>query len=116
MDSRGYDCSGLVIASMCRVLDIQPHTWPHNLRHAVQLQAYATDKHAEPGDIQFYYYEDGGVHLGIATTPVICVHASGKTRQVEEGMAADGALPIDMRAVAAGQLFDIILSERTFSS
>lgn len=111
MDPAGYDCSGLVIASMCRVLDMQPQEWPHHLRHAKQLEVFATDKPFEPGDVQFYYYEDGGVHMGISTMPDICVHASGRTRLVEESMAADGAPPIDQRAMAAETLRDIIFTE-----
>jgi len=111
MDPTGYDCSGLVIASMCRVLDMPVHQWPRALRHAGQLQQYANEKDFEPGDVQFYYYEDGGVHLGISTMPDICVHASGKTRLVEESMAADGAPPIAQRALAAEHLREIALTE-----
>ena len=108
----GYDCSGLVIASMCRVLNLQPRDWPSTLRHAVQLQKYSTVNDFEPGDIQFYYYDNGGVHSGIATTsPDICVFASGKTRRVEEGFAADGAAPLAQQSLAAIHLRDIVLAE-----
>lgn len=111
MDPMGYDCSGLVVASMCRVLDMQPQTWPRHLRHAKQLEVFTTDKPLEPGNVQFYYYEDGGVHMGISTMPGICVHASGKTGFVEESMAADGAPPIDQRTMAAEALRDIVFTE-----
>jgi hypothetical protein len=112
MDALGYDCSGLVVASMCRVLDIHPQDWPRNLRHAVQLQRYSVIKDFEPGDIQFYYYDGGGIHSGIATaSPDVCVYASGKTQQVQEGFAADGASPIAQRSLAALQLRDIVLAE-----
>lgn len=112
MDAQGYDCSGLVVASMCRALDMQPRDWPRSLRHAVQLQRYSVAKGFQPGDIQFYYYESGGIHSGIATTsPDICVYASGKTRQVQEGFAADGASPVAQRSLAAAQLRDIVLAE-----
>ncbi|HJP96083.1 MAG TPA: hypothetical protein VJ843_01795 [Candidatus Saccharimonadales bacterium] len=116
VDPTGYDCSGLVVASMCRVLGLQPGAWPRHLRHSVQLQQHATEKIFAPGDIQFYYYENGGVHSSIATTsPDVSVYASGRTRLVEEGFAADGAPPIGMRSVAADVLCDIVRAELLLS-
>lgn len=108
MDPSGYDCSGLVIAGMCRAMDIQPTDWPRHLRHAGQLQRYATEKQFEFGDVHFYYYDTGGVHMGVATSPDICVHASGKTQLVEESFAADGAPPIAIRSLSAMHLQEIV--------
>ena len=109
---QGYDCSGLVIASMCRILQIQPSEWPRTLRHAVQLQKHAVLKRFEPGDVQFYYYKSGGVHSGISTTsPDTCVYASGRTGLVQEEFAADGAQPIAQRSIAPEHLRDIVFAE-----
>jgi len=84
----GYDCSGLVIASMCGVLGIGVEQWPWDCRHLVQLESLAVVGHrASAGDIVIM---DGGEpedpfsHIGIQALGQY-IHASGRVRLVVEG-------------------------------
>lgn len=90
MDSAGFDCSGLVIASVCDVLDIQPEEWPRDYRHIRQFEALADDQPTLPGDVLLIdsRTESGRqhrTHVGIVSGPETIIHANGLTAIVEEG-------------------------------
>lgn len=111
MDSvGGFDCSGLVIASMSRILQIDPTAWPRALRHTQQFAAHATEKPFEPGDVTFYISGNGLIHMGVAATPQESIHASGISKMVEQGVATDvhGEFTA-IHALAADHLADIVL-------
>jgi hypothetical protein len=89
MDSEGYDCSGLAIASLCEVLNISTTEWPRELRHTQQLSSLATEEKFEPGDLRLFYSAKNRIHMGIATSTQEVIHASGLTNTVEESMVTD---------------------------
>lgn len=89
MDSAGFDCSGLAIASLCDVLGISQLEWPRELRHTIQLRTLEADEEYEPGDWRLFYNSKNQTHLGIATQTHEVVHASGVTNIVEEGSVDD---------------------------
>lgn len=88
MDDTGYDCSGLVIRSLCDALGISHEEWPMQLRHSYQLNSFASEQSAQPGDIALiesisangYRYN---THMGIQVGGDTLIHASGKSRIVE---------------------------------
>lgn len=68
----GYDCSGLVIASLCDVLDMATEQWPEDIRHVTQLHTrLAEEAEPEAGDILIY-----ASHIGILTSHVSLIHPS----------------------------------------
>lgn len=89
MDSQGYDCSGLAVASLCEVLGISTVEWPREFRHTQQLATLAIDEGGAPGDFRLYYSSGNRIHLGIAASAQEVIHASGLTRVVEEGIVTD---------------------------
>jgi hypothetical protein len=91
MDSAGFDCSGLAIASLCDVLAISPREWPRELRHTAQLRSLETEEEHEPGDWKLFYNTKNQTHLGVATETDEVVHASGITKIVEEGIVEDAS-------------------------
>jgi len=106
MDNMGYDCSGLAIRSLCDVLGVNHKDWPMQLRHSYQLNSFACERTAEPGDIMLIESEsDTGyrynTHIGIQTDEDgILIHASGKSRLVERSIPMGVILQqstIDMR-------------------
>jgi hypothetical protein len=86
----GYDCSGLVIASVCDVLGVATSAWPPNLRHAKQLLALSqTAEDPRIGDALLYvsYKQPDAklvTHIGVFAEAGVVVHASGVTGMVEE--------------------------------
>ncbi|HSW91663.1 MAG TPA: NlpC/P60 family protein [Candidatus Saccharimonadales bacterium] len=105
-DLEGYDCSGLVIASLCEALHISTSQWPRELRHTQQLAELAVDKEFEPGDIRLYYSHNNRIHLGIATSTEQAIHASGLTNAVERSIVVDPSGSFEAtRVIAAQSLF-----------
>jgi NlpC/P60 family protein len=106
---KGYDCSGLVITSLCRVLGIETEEWPREYRHSYQLKPFGESRDPEFGDILlidsqaddgYQYNTDMGLH--VASRHVI--HANGKTRVVDEGEVMGtitGIKTVDMSALAS---------------
>jgi cell wall-associated NlpC family hydrolase len=92
MDNRGYDCSGLVIASFCEVYGIKPEQWPQELRHVRQLDPHQVGGSCRPGDVLLYFgTEFSRAHTSIAILGGRAIHASGKSKRVEEvsGIVSD---------------------------
>jgi hypothetical protein len=90
LSDNGYDCSGLVIASLSDVLGILPEHWPRDLRHVKQLETIAEATTPEAGDMLVYLPETipnrtPRNHIGIFVTATSVIHASGMSRLVEEG-------------------------------
>jgi|GEM_PF-2096484 len=112
MDIEGHDCSGLAIASICEVLAIETARWPRNLRHTRQLSRLATDEDFGPGDLRLYYSFKNRIHLGIATTAIEVVHASGLTNRVEESAVTnlDGSFAA-VRTIAAKSIEMLLASQ-----
>ena len=87
---RGYDCSGLIIASLCEVLEISTAQWPHEFRHAVQMRAVATGgTQPKRGDVVYMSHPEKSwyKHLGVMSDPHKFIHATpyqGDGHQVVE--------------------------------
>lgn len=79
LDDTGYDCSGLVIASLCDVLEITIDKWPRNARHIEQfIKATSPDLSPGFGDIIITVDDEYGTwHMGVCTEGGNMVHASG---------------------------------------
>lgn len=85
MDNRGYDCSGLVIASICDVLGVEATTWSRDFRHVRQLDLGQCEGICRPGNILLYFGEEfSRAHVSIATLGGRAIHASGKTKNIKE--------------------------------
>lgn len=89
MDAGGYDCSGLVIASLCDVLGITTERWPRELRHAEQLMWMTTNEEHSPGDVRVFMSRSGRPHVAIASSERWVIQASGITKAVEQGVVKD---------------------------
>jgi hypothetical protein len=94
MDDRGYDCSGLVIASVCEIVKIETSNWPRQYRHLLQIFMLRQDITARDGDMLIFYDElnrwgTNRIHTGIKSGENQVVHVSGITNRIEEG-AVDG--------------------------
>lgn len=94
----GYDCSGLVIASLCDVLGIAASDWPPNFRHALQFKAALLEgAMPEPGDIIFLQSpEDPSLkHTGIYAGGLNLVHANGSrsVQRVIESQLSNNQVP-----------------------
>ena len=88
MDNLGYDCSGLVIRSLCDVIGINPKDWPMEFRHSYQLNSFASSDPVQTGDITLIESQskDGyryNTHMGIQSDGDALIHASGKSQLVE---------------------------------
>lgn len=98
MDSRGYDCSGFVIAAMCLVRGINPADWPRGYRHLAQLETQlAKDGRVQPGDIvltdRLKYF--GATHMGLVIQLGYMLHANNVDHMVSRGryrVASDGTI------------------------
>ena len=93
MDSRGYDCMGLVIASVCKINNVSPRSWPKQYRHSLQLNQFATDNNPAFGDVLLIEStsEEGRpymTHMGFYLAPNRVLHANGRTGIVDEGEIA----------------------------
>lgn len=83
LDDRGYDCSGLVVASLCETLGIAITNYNPDLRHVRQMIALV-EQSSEPtqtGDIAFKFSEEGAhafvvAHTDPQTGGATVVHAS----------------------------------------
>jgi cell wall-associated NlpC family hydrolase len=97
LDDAGYDCSGLVIASICDAIDLSLDKWPRNLRHIAQFYSAAAVEGTDPeqGDIVVCVNEtDPAIttwHMGLYTGEDTMVHASGLPAELEvvEGPIGD---------------------------
>lgn len=79
MDDTGYDCTGLVIASLCEVLGVAPDTWNRSFRHANQLLQLAEAGAPHPGDILIFRSIDPASeskHVGIHVKEDVTIHSS----------------------------------------
>ena len=85
MDDDGYDCSGLVIASVCEAMGAETSSWPANYRHLNQLKSLEQSSEPEPGDVLLFYHKPPRTHMGIFVVRNIVIHASGISEVVEEG-------------------------------
>jgi cell wall-associated NlpC family hydrolase len=81
LDENGFDCSGLVIASICRAIDLPTSSWDRNFRHLSQLRELQEDIPAHPGDALVFHYYD---HIGIMSSDRSFIHSSGLSKKVEE--------------------------------
>lgn len=78
LDDSGYDCSGLVIASLWEVLGISGlDRWPENLRHVPQFLSASSPGEPVPGDIVVTVAPQDRLHMGIYTSEGNFIHASG---------------------------------------
>lgn len=89
LDDRGYDCSGLVVASLCETLDIAITDYNPELRHVRQMAALIkpSSQSTEIGDIAFKLTEDGThafvvVHVDPVSGGATAIHASIDTGDV----------------------------------
>ena len=88
MGSEGYDCSGLVIASICEVLGVGTEQWPQQLRHLNQM-AISLRMTRDPiaGDLIIYRsIKSRSLHAGIFAAGKMVVHAGRLGKKVEEGV------------------------------
>ena len=114
MDNSGYDCSGLVVASICEVLGVKTNQWPREYRHMVQLEELAVDENVEAGDPILLYLDPGenGVrrtHMGIFVAEQCVIHASGITGIVEEG-GVEGVID-EVRFISSAAIVDLLQSQ-----
>lgn len=104
----GFDCSGLVIASICTALNMQPRQWPQEYRHARQLSILQEDSYeSKKGDVALFYL-DGlrSIHLGILAANLTVIHASERTGYVEEGTVRGDISKI--RVIPQDKLLELI--------
>lgn len=113
----GYDCSGLVIRSLCDVIGMDPKTWPMKFRHSYQLNSFAGSNSVRTGDIALIESQskDGyryNTHMGIQSEGNLLIHASGKSRLVERSIPM--GIIISMRSLDTIRLLEaIVLLEET---
>lgn len=87
MNDEGYDCSGLVIASICEVLAMSPPSWPAQYRHLEQMKSLETSIEPLTGDALIFYQQNPSrTHMGIFVSERVVIHASGISGIVEEGV------------------------------
>jgi cell wall-associated NlpC family hydrolase len=111
----GYDCSGIVVASLREVLGYTQ--WPRELRHAAQMINFAREggaaKHdttIEAGDIVCLSSADGRrqTHVGIAIANNLdhILHATTSTSKVSMGepLTRNG-LPFERSYIIAPETF-----------
>lgn len=89
LDDLGYDCSGLVVASLCETLGIAIADYNPDLRHARQMagQIPQSSKPTQTGDIVLRISEENAhafivVHADDATGGATVVHASSHTNDI----------------------------------
>ena len=105
LNDEGYDCSGLVIASICDVLGIDASEWPNGLRHTKQMAALAIEACLQPGDVVLFDIETSKgwdvCHMGIYVRPNRVLHASGSAKRVVEGWFSGGVIQLPQFIPAA---------------
>jgi len=111
LDRSGYDCTGLIIKSLCNVIGRDTDTWPPKLRHGSQLKALASDKAPSLGDILLIEStnEQGRrftTHAGIYVTEHTVIHANGQTRIVDKEPTM--GITTEIRVVEASQLIEYL--------
>jgi cell wall-associated NlpC family hydrolase len=76
----GFDCSGLVIGTLCELLDIPAKRWPGDMRHVRQLGWLGIAATVpRPGDIIISNPDDARLaHASISIADSRIIHASGK--------------------------------------
>jgi cell wall-associated NlpC family hydrolase len=84
LDNNGYDCGGLVVASLADILDITLAEYPTTLRHHTQMAELAAPRHvAQIGDIWLQRTTRGQpAHVGVFTYLGSVVHANNTTNTV----------------------------------
>lgn len=86
----GFDCSGLIIASVCKAIGVPTSDWSMTYRHVVQLEKLAHYRDPLPGDAILFAdtKKVRRVHSGICIKDTVVVHASGleKELRVVEGI------------------------------
>ncbi|MGZ6005779.1 MAG: NlpC/P60 family protein [Candidatus Saccharimonadales bacterium] len=90
LDDEGFDCSGLIIASVCAATAMQVADWPRKFRHLKQMEDLATAEDSQPGDaILFREYpvdnKPARTHMGIFVAKHRAIHANGISGYVDEG-------------------------------
>lgn len=111
MDGSGYDCSGLVVASLCEVLGIKTTDWPANLRHVAQFEQLAAPTDAQFADVLLFdsMRPDGTpyrTHCGLYTGPQCVVHSTGRSKRVVEGTVETTGVITDIRVVPLRRLVE----------
>ena len=82
-NGEGFDCMGLVIASLARTLEMPTHNWPVDYRHLEQFDPLAENRAGEPGDIVVFYHRLGRPnHMGVLLEPKTIIHATRDSRTV----------------------------------
>lgn len=104
----GYDCSGLIIACYSEVLGRKPDKWNPGLRHVLQMEKLVKNVAATPGDVLVFYPvpipgKSNRPHIGIYVSSSVVIHASGRSKQVEEG-SVEG----EFRKIRAIPVFTLI--------
>jgi len=108
LDSRGFDCTGFVLASLCEVLDVKQNSWIREFRHNYQLEKFADKDEAEYGDVLLIesYSEITGrpyiTHTGVYVSIGQLIHANGKTGIIDESEVM--GVVTDTRAIDSGAL------------
>lgn len=88
-----YDCSGLVIASLCQIIGISVDKWPRNYRHQGQMEDELTSFTHEPVPGHVVLLRGVGrnglatTHMGILAARCKIIHASGSQGAVVEDAA-----------------------------
>src|SRR5689334_10448874 len=73
LNESGLDCSGLVIASVCRAIGSKPGEWNPNYRHLIQMRLeYETSDYPSLGDAVII---SGHNHVGIVSGEKRFIHA-----------------------------------------
>lgn len=97
LDERGFDCSGLIIASACDVLGIPVSDWPREYRHIRQLDTVSsTEIVPEFGDITLFRAPEDHTrkHGGIYTGGLYMVHANARG-ETDTQAVIEGRIPMN---------------------
>lgn len=106
VNREGYDCSGLVIASICEVLGKNPREWPRQYRHLKQLRVLEEIKEPVLGDMLIFYQKPPRTHMGLYIADDAVIHASGLSGVVEEGAVQEEITQTTV--ISAQQLLSLV--------
>lgn len=90
-----FDCSGLILASVCEVEGKELSEVPKELRHFIGLYDLV-DFESQPreGDIVVGFNIKNRPHGGLYTATGDIIHASGRTKKVEKDPSILGRAPV----------------------
>jgi cell wall-associated NlpC family hydrolase len=81
LGENGYDCSGLIVASVCEALDADRRQWNPLYRHLFQIACLEREQPPTSGDIVIFHpstFSRDAAHMGLWLDDERVVHASGR--------------------------------------